>query len=174
MPDFVLASRDRFLISVLMLSIFPLNAENLVLCCYLHLQWAVADRRFQAQIVITIFFPLSSFEYTHCCVLQLVPLLFQSQQHSKAFTTVLLLPARQTRAIGALCVCEASIIVGLETISIHLADFDLRKLKSIALLNVFSFCMCAVQFCHGPQMWSFSPDFSLSCSHLDENIFCLL
>lgn len=100
---FVLASPDSFLISMLMPSILPLNAVNLVLYCvaHLHLEWAVVDHRFQALIVIALFFH-SPFEYTHGCVLWQVPVsyvLFQSQQHSKPFiTTVLLLPAKR---IGA-------------------------------------------------------------------------
>lgn len=83
MPRFVLASPDCFLISMLALSFFLLNAVTLVLYCvaHLHLKLMVVDHRYQALIVIT---PLLN---THTsCVLQRVPVsyvLLQSQHHSK-------------------------------------------------------------------------------------------
>lgn len=70
MPCFVLTSPVRFLISVLMLSILPLYAVNLVLYCvaHLHLKWAVIDHRYQTQIVITPFFPPALLLNTHTFV----------------------------------------------------------------------------------------------------------
>lgn len=38
--------------------------------------------------------------------------------------------------------CETSITAGLETISIHLLDFDLRKWESTVTLHVFSLFAC--------------------------------
>lgn len=41
--------------------------------------------------------------------------------------------------------CEASIIVGLDTISIHLDDFDQRKWESTTMLHVYFFLSACVQ-----------------------------
>lgn len=60
--------------------------------------------------------------------------------------------------------CETSIIVGLETISIHLVDFDVRKWQSTAMLHVFFFssvlsCLTDVLFLYSTVMF-----------HSDKNI----
>lgn len=63
---FVLASPDRFLISMLMLSVFSLNAVNPVLYCaaHLHLQRTVVDHRHQALIIIIL--PLNTHTVVYC------------------------------------------------------------------------------------------------------------
>lgn len=134
---FVLASPDRSLISMLMLPFFPFECTDFgaVLCCPSPLE--MNGRRSQISGTDS---HHSSFEYTRCCVLQRVSVsyvLLQSQHHSKATLNNSAITANKTdEGPQESIVCETSITVGLETISIHLAAFDLRKWESTAMLHV--------------------------------------
>lgn len=105
----------------------------------------------------------SSLQRMHCCVLQGVPasyVLLQSQHHSEPLsTTALLLPSRRTRAI----VCEMSITVGLQTISIRLAAPLIRGNGSpqLCCTSWIYFCVCVGCYRHSSQTSSSPPSSAL-------------
>lgn len=160
MPPFVLASPGRFMVSVLMRSIFPLNAASLALYCvaHLHLKRPVVDHRYQALIVIT---PLLNTHTVVYCSECLYPMCFSNLSSTQSPSQQQCYYCQQDRRgpIGVHCVWDMH-YSWIRNYFHTFARFDLRKLESTTMMHVFffsSFCMCASYYYHhGSQMCSLS------------------
>lgn len=172
---FVLGSPDCFLISMLMPSIFLLNALNWVLYCVavLHLKWLAVDHRYQTLIVIT---PLLNTHTVVYCSECLYPMCFSNLSSTQSPSQQQCNYCQQDRRgpIGVHCVWD----IHYSWIRNYFHTFgwlwsqEMRVNYHAAYLFKFLLHVCSL-------LLSWLTDvlillIAVSCSFEDENIFCLL